>query len=160
MSVSGIASTSLSQLGAPALTPTSRRQSEDLVGREFEQDLQNGDLAGAQQAYAQLAAFGANNSGPFTQANMQTEFQTMGTDLQSGNLAAAEADNSTLTGNLLTNDARTAHQDQVNGNMQGYQNAMSNLKADYWAVYGQQFDSNNVQSLPNGLGGTAVSVQA
>ncbi|HLW87071.1 MAG TPA: hypothetical protein VKR57_01185 [Terriglobales bacterium] len=158
MSISGIASSSLPQLGAGPQIQPSRRQSEDMIGRQLEQDLQSGNLAGAQQAYYQLAAFGANGSGPFTQPNMQSEFQALGADLQSGNLSAAQTDNATLTSNLLTNDVKAVHQDQKNGDSQAYQTAMSNLKGDYWAVYGQQANNSDLQAMISGS--TPISVQA
>ncbi|MFZ0285323.1 MAG: hypothetical protein WAL32_08830 [Terriglobales bacterium] len=160
MSVSGIASTALSQLGAGPMMQPTRRQSEDQIGRQLEQDLQNGDLTGAQQAYYQLAAFGPNNSGPFAAGTqMSTEFQQLGQDLQAGNLSAAQQDNTTITTNLLQQDEKAVQQSQDNANQQGLGNALANLKGDYWAIYGQMPNSSQLQALENG-GGTSVSVQA
>ena len=156
MSISGIGSSGLTQLGTQQLIQPSRRQSEDQIGRQLEQDLQSGDLTGAQQAYSMLAAFGPNNSGPFSGAKMQAEFQTLGADLQGGNLAAAQADNTTLTTNLLTNDVSAALQNKQNGDTQGYNSAVANLKGDYWAVYGQQLTDPNLQWMIS----NPVNVQA
>jgi hypothetical protein len=141
----------------------SRRQSEDQIGRQLEQDLKNGDLQGAQQAYAQLAAFGPNNSGPFTDPTLKAEFQTLGQDLQAGNMTNAQADNKTLTTGLIQKDIQTVMQDSTNGqspNPQGLANALANLKGDYWAVYGQQINMSQLQGLEGGNSPTPISVQA
>jgi|SRR5580698_3550669 hypothetical protein len=164
MSVSGIASTAFSQFGNPQTIQPTRRQSEDQIGRQLEQDLQSGDLTGAQQAYYQLAAFGANGSGPFAAGSkLSTEFQQLGQDLQAGNLTAAQADNSTLSTGLLTQDVQAVVKDSKNGtaqNQQALQNAMANLQGDYWAVYGQQPNTSQVQSLMSGAGIGSLNVQA
>jgi|SRR5580704_3130414 hypothetical protein len=159
MSVSGIASSSFLQPGTGQLMQPSRRQSEDQIGRTLEQDLQSGNLQGAQQAYYQLAAFGPNNSGPFNDPTMKAEFQTLGQDLQAGNLSAAQSDNSTLTGNLIQKDeaavARASGSSQ-NPNSNALAAALANLKGDYWAVYGTEAGS----SLGNGSSSSAINVQA
>jgi|SRR5580698_2277898 hypothetical protein len=155
MSISGIGSSGLTQLGTQQVIQPSHRQSEDQIGRQLEQDLQSGDLTGAQQAYSMLAAFG-NGSGPFSGAKMQAEFQTLGADLQGGNLAAAQADNTTLTTNLLSNDVSAALQDKQGGDSQSYNSAVANLKGDYWAVYGQQLTDPNLQ----GMISNPVNIQA
>ena len=129
----------------------------------MEQDLKNGDLQGAQQAYAQLAAFGPNNSGPFTDPTLKAEFQTLGQDLQAGNMTNAQADNKTLTTGLIQKDIQTVMQDSTNGqspNPQGLANALANLKGDYWAVYGQQINMSQLQGLEGGNSPTPISVQA
>lgn len=163
MSVSGIASSSFPQLGSGPLIQPNRRQSEDQIGRQLEQDLKNGDLQGAQQAYYQLAAFGQNNSGPFTDPTLKAEFQTLGQDLQAGNMTAAQSDNKTLTTGLIQKDIQAVTQDSKNGNSpnpQGLANAIANLKGDYWAVYGQQINVGQIQGLENGASTTPISVQA
>jgi hypothetical protein len=160
MSVSGIAST-LSPFGtAPVLQP-SRRQSEDQIGRQLEQALQNGDLNGAEQAYQQLAAFGPNHSGPFTDPTLKSEFQILGQDLQSGNLAAAQSDNSTLATGLLKRDIQAVIKNSNGADATDSNTALANLKGDYWAVYGQQMTNDQLQGLgAGGNGTTPISVQA
>jgi hypothetical protein len=154
MSVSGIASSFLS--GTYQVIQPSKRQSEDQIGRTLEQDLQNGDLQGAQQAYYQLAAFGPNNSGPFNDPTLKAEFQTLGQDLQAGNLSAAQSDNSTMTSNLIQKDeAAVARASSSPQNPNALATAMANLKGDYWAVYGQN------PNLSAGNGSSpAINVQA
>src|SRR5580693_871316 len=144
MSVSGIASSSFLQPGTGQLMQPSRRQSEDQIGRTLEQDLQSGNLQGAQQAYYQLAAFGPNNSGPFNDPTMKAEFQTLGQDLQAGNLTQAQADNSSLTTNLLKQDVQNVVQA---GGSQSAATAMANLKGDFWAIYGQAASGSDLSSL-------------
>jgi Skp family chaperone for outer membrane proteins len=62
--------------------------------------LQSGDLNGAQQAYANLAALGQGgpfaNSEPFTTSRGK-DFEAIGRDLQSGDLAGAQAAFAALT---------------------------------------------------------------
>jgi hypothetical protein len=163
MSVSGIASTGVLQLGTGPLMQPSRRQSEDQIGRQLEQDLQNGDLQGAQQAYQQLAAFGPNNSGPFSDPTLKSEFQALGTDLASGNLTAAQSDNTALTHGLMAKDIQTVRnaQNGPSANPQALASALANLKGDYWAVYGSQPNLSQLQSFENGGNQqTSISVQA
>jgi hypothetical protein len=155
MSVNGIGSTSLLS-GTYQLIQPSKRQSEDSIGRTLEQDLQNGDLQGAQQAYNQLAAFGPNNSGPFNDPTLKADFQALGQDLQAGNLSAAQTANSAMTSGLISRDEAAvarASSGSNTGNPGALAAAMANLKGDYWAVYGQDPGS----SLGNN---PAINVQA
>jgi hypothetical protein len=161
MSVSGISSSSFAQYGGPAIAPSQQRQQEDLIGRELEQDLKNGDLDGAKQAYNQLAAFGPNNSGPFSGAQMTAQFQLLGQDLQAGNLSGAQSVNDNITHTLLNEDAQTMIQDSEDGNKQGLQAAVATLKGDYWAVYGQQITNGQLkQAFGQGTGTTPINVEA
>jgi hypothetical protein len=141
------------------IQPT-RRQSEDQIGRQMEQALQNGDLNGAEQAYQQLAAFGPNNSGPFKDPTLQADFQALGQDLQSGNLTAAQSDNNSLTTGVLTHDVQAVMKDAKSGNPQALNSAMANLQGDYWAVYGQAPSSTWLQSMENGSGSTGSTTGA
>lgn len=157
MSVSGIASTSL--FGTAPVVQPGRRQSEDQIGRQLEQALQNGDLNAAEQAYQQLAAFGPNNSGPFKDPALKAEFQAVGQDLQNGDLAAARSDNGTLTTGLLKRDIQEVIKNFNGGDPQALDTAMANLKGDYWAVYGQQATASQLQAIEHGSS-AAISVQA
>ena len=159
MSVNGISSSL--QYQSPLIQP-SRRQSEDQIGRELEQALQNGDLSGAEQAYTQLAAFGANNSGPFADPTLKADFQALGQDLASGNLAQAQSDNTAMTTGLLKKDAQAVIQaSKGNGSPTGgsLQAALNNLKGDYWAVYGQAPTESQLQSFLN-AGSSQINLQA
>ena len=157
MSVAGIGSTSMTQyMASPAAQPT-RRQQEDAIGRELEADLKNGDLQGAQQAWQQLAAFGPNNSGPFNDPTLKQDFQSLGADLASGNLAGAQSDNASLTAGLMHNDVQAVARD-FKGNSANLGNAIANLKGDYWAIFGQQFNMSQLAGfLSTNTGGAGVS---
>jgi len=101
MSIASISSFNPSQL--PSQT-TSLRWQEDQAGRQLEQAIQSGDLAGAQQAYNALGAFGPNNSGPFSNPKLAGEFAAVGQALQAGDLGAAQTAINTLGKNLLKQD--------------------------------------------------------
>ena len=65
--------------------------------------LQSGELAGAQQAYSELAVLGDGgpfaNSEPFSRTGRVQAFNAIGEALQAGDLARAQASFATLTGN-------------------------------------------------------------
>jgi hypothetical protein len=134
MSITGISSLSSSQASAPV---NSLRSQEDQAGRQLELALQSGDLATAQQAYNTLSAFGPNNSGPFSNPALASQFAAVGQALQSGDLASAQQLTNTLGKNLLTQDFHIAKQDFEKGGAAGAQQAIANLEGDYWAVTGQ-----------------------
>jgi hypothetical protein len=158
MSVTSISNNMVPIQGLP-VTPTNRRSVEDGIGRQLEQDLQSGDLQGAQQAWKQLAAYGQNNSGPFSDPTLQSEFQTLGSDLASGNLAAAQGANSSMTATLMHNDMQAVVSDYKSGSSD-LSSAVQNLKGDYWAVFGQQFDPSQLVGMDKSSTPTAVSIQA
>ena len=128
---------------------TTRRQQEDAAGRQLEQALQSGDLATATQAYDKLAAFGPNNSGPFVDPSLASQFAALGQDLQAGNLGAAQQGMAQLGTNLLQHDAQIVQQDYKNGNLQAAQQAITNLEGDYWAVTGQRPAASITQGAPS-----------
>jgi hypothetical protein len=165
MSVNGITSTAAPQFDASPISGMSRRRAEDALGRQLEAALQAGDLTAAQQAYQKLSAFGTDNSGPFKNAKFQAEFQTLGLDLQKGDLAAAQNDVGTLGKDVLTSDARIALHSYRSGNSPvDFQNAMANLKGDYWAVYGVMPTNADLRALLTNNDNTptdaAINVQA
>jgi len=134
MSIASISSLNSSPLLSP---PNSLRSQEDQAGRQLEQALQSGDLAGAQQAYTKLSAFGPNNSGPFTDPALASQFAAVGQALQAGDLGAAQQATNTLGKNLLHHDVQIVRQDINAGGAAGAQQAIANLEGDYWAVTGQ-----------------------
>jgi hypothetical protein len=136
MSISAISHAS-SALVPPQPT-VSRRQQEDIAGRQLEQALQAGDQAGASQAYDKLAAFGPNNSGPFTNPTQAAEFQSLGQSIQAGDLAGAQQEANQIGGQQLASDFNIVQNDVQSGNQAGAQQALANLKGDFWAVYGSQ----------------------
>jgi len=165
MSVAGISSASFSGYtqGPSGSNSMTNRQSEDVAARQLITDLEKGDLSGAQQAYNTLASFGPNNSGPWGSGQMQSEFQALGQDLQSGNLSGAKADVKSLASHQLASDVKLAEQDYQSGNQAAYQQAVENYKSDYWAAFGSMPQSNPpvnggggaAQASPSGISVTA-----
>jgi hypothetical protein len=128
MSTSGISSVNSSLLG-PQPVPTRLR--EDIAGRQLEQAVQSGDLAGAQQAYKALAAFGPNNSGPFVDPSLKSQFAAIGQALQAGDIGTAQHETAALGTNLLKRDVQLAEQGYKTGGPAGAQQAIANLEGDY-----------------------------
>lgn len=149
--------TSISSINPSQPPPISRRAQEDQVGRQLEQALQSGDLAGAQQAYKALAAFGPNNSGPFAYAPLAKQFAAVGQALEAGDLGAAQQATAQLGTNLLKRDVQIARQDYKAGGWQGAQKAIANLEGDFWAVTGQTF---SVPTAPSTTGSTSTTQSA
>ena len=95
MSLAGILSSSLFQFNSQGVQDRMQQFRQDF--QKLGQDLQTGNLTGAQADFAALQKDGpqssssAQNSNPITQA-----FQQLSTDLQSGNLTAAQQDYSNL----------------------------------------------------------------
>ena len=160
MSVAGISSSVLSQVVAQ---PPSTRQQEDAAWRQLQQGLQAGDLAGVQQAYTTLTAFGQNNSGPFSNPTQAAEFKSLGQSIQAGDLSGAQQEASQIAGQQLAKDFNRYEKDVQSGNPAGGQ-ALANLKGDYWAVTGQDLQSSLAPNLPattsENQTGPAINVQA
>lgn len=95
MSVAGILSSSLFSAGAQSVQSRMQQFRKDF--QQLGQDLQTGNLSGAQADFAALQKDGpqssssSQNSSPIAQA-----FQQLSTDLQSGNLTGAQQDFSTI----------------------------------------------------------------
>jgi len=155
MSVAGISSIMQVSpyLQGPQSNPSlgGTRLAEDNAARELIVDLQKGDLADAQKAYNNLAAFGANNSGPWAAGSqMQSEFKQLGQDLASGNLSGARSDATTLATNQLQHDMKALNQNYSSSDSAAFQQAVKNYQGDYWAIFGT-----NPQSLQPTIGGAA-----
>jgi hypothetical protein len=127
MSVSGILSSSFLQ---NQLSAVSSPYKQDM--QKLSQDLQSGNLSAAQSDFATLqAAFsppasstvstpstsGASTSNPVAQA-----FNQLGTDLESGNLSAAQKDLSTVQQDLHT--SHFSHRINGGGGNSGGQNSL------------------------------------
>jgi hypothetical protein len=142
-----------------------RRQQEDIAGRQLEQALQSGDLAAATQAYDRLAAFGPNNSGPFSSPLLKQGFAAVGKALQAGDLGTAQKLANKVGNGLLQQDYKIAQQDFQAGGLQGAQQAIANLEGDYWAVTGQGLPvppppQNAAATSGGNQTGPAINVQA
>jgi hypothetical protein len=152
MSVSAISS------GAAPVVEPSQRTQEDVAGRQLIQALNSGDLGEAQQAYNTLASFGPNNSGPFTSPALTQEFQTLGQDIQSGNLSAAQQQAQAVGQGQLKLDVNAALQDYTQGGWSAARQAVANLQGDFWAVYGTQTPLPGVAPGATGNSGSGSSV--
>jgi outer membrane protein assembly factor BamD (BamD/ComL family) len=109
MSVSGIASSLFA-----AFNPTQQQNKSQQIQQDFQQlgqDLQAGNLTQAQTVFSSLtqllpAQFQTNSATSTTQSGSQTSnpisqaLSQLGSDLQSGNLSAAQSDFSTLQNDL------------------------------------------------------------
>jgi len=116
--------------------PISRRHQEDIDGRQLASALQSGDLAGAQQAYNELSAFGRNSSGPFGSAALNRDFKSVGQAIQAGDLAGAQQSFRTFANDVLMNDIQIVGNDVRNGNLAAAQQAVANFQGDFWAAHG------------------------
>lgn len=117
---------------------TSRRQQEDIAGRQILEALGANDLITAQQAYNTLAAFGPNNSGPFKSPVLTQQFQALGQAIQSGDLAGAKQAAAALGKNLLKQDLSQAQKAFGSEGWPGARQSVENLVGDYWAVTGRK----------------------
>jgi hypothetical protein len=99
MSLAGILSSKLFQFNSQGVQDRMQQFRQDF--QKLGQDLQTGNLTGAQTDFAALqketpqSSSSTQNSNPITQA-----FQQLSTDLQLGNLTAAQQDYSNLQQNL------------------------------------------------------------
>jgi hypothetical protein len=156
--------TSISSINPSQPPPISLRSQEDQAGRQLELALQSGDLAGAQQAYNKLAAFGPNNSGPFVNAALAKQFAVVGQALQAGDLGAAQQATAQLGTGLLKRDLKIARQEYKDGGWQGAQKAIANLEGDYWAVTGKGLPISSPPKVAAATGpaqaAPAINVQA
>jgi hypothetical protein len=160
MSISSISNAS-SALVQPQ--PTSRRQQEDVAWRQLQLGLQSGDLAGAQQAYATLAAFGPNNSGPFSNPTQAAEFKSLGQSIQAGDLSGAQQEAGQIAGQQLAKDFNRYEKDVQSGNPAGGE-ALANLKGDFWAATGLSLQNsptpNVAAATSENQTGPAINLQA
>jgi hypothetical protein len=158
-----ISSVSNASSAAVQPQPVSRRQQEDVAWRQLQQGLQTGDLAGVQQAYTTLAAFGQNNSGPFSNPTQAAEFKSLGQSIQEGDLSGAKQEAGQIAGQQLAKDLTRYEKDVQSGNPAGGQ-ALANLKGDYWAVTGQDFQGSTTPNVAattsDNPTGPAINVQA
>lgn len=169
MSVAGISSAVPPAGSGSPLPPTqtqATRQAEDQAAYQLFQDLRSGNASAAEQDYATLSSFGQNNSGPWTDPKMAAAFQTVGQDIQSGDLSGALSTMQGLGARQIQIDQAIAQKDNASGNIAAYQQAMANLQGDTWAIYGNPNSEPPVGgggptagSAPSGSG-SAVSVQA
>ena len=159
MSVSAISTTAV-QSSEPQIS--SRRLQEDKAGRQLLQALNSGDLSAAQQAYDTLASYGPTSSGPFRSSALNQQFQTLGQDIQSGNLSAAQQAAQSLGKNLLQQDLSQARKAYEGSGWPGAENSVANLAGDFWAVTGKRLNLPSQAPSPteNSEGSNSISENA
>jgi len=148
MFVNGLPSVDISSAFS-ASNVTSRQQQES-IGRELEQALRSGDLSSAQKAFEQLSASGAESTGFISDPTLRADFEAVGQDLKNGNLSAAQSDMQTFNTQLIHNDMSTAIRNYKAGDTQGFQQAVANLKNDYWAAYGVRPSDSDLRAMLDG----------
>lgn len=110
MSVLGIASSNLFSYLTQNLSASNSANSATTFRQEFQQlgqDLQSGNLSGAQSDFATLQQNTSQTSSALQSSSPVTQvFSKLSQDLQSGNLTAAKSDYSTLQQDLQTQAAQ------------------------------------------------------
>jgi hypothetical protein len=154
MSVSGISSSSFY---APS-NPTSTQNNFQQIQQDFQeigQDLQEGNLSQAQSAFSALTQLlpsqfqptsstsGTTQSGSSSNP-IQQALQQLGSDLQSGNLSAAQSDYGTLQQDVQSAHAAHGHHHHMHGGQNGQSNQDS--PASLLNELGQALQSGNLSS--------------
>jgi outer membrane protein assembly factor BamD (BamD/ComL family) len=158
MSVSGIASSSL----FAAFSSTQQQNRSQQIQQDFQQlgqDLQAGNLTQAQTVFSSLtqllpAQFQTNATTSTTQSGSQTSnpisqaLSQLGSDLQSGNLSAAQSDFSTLQNDLESaKSTEGPHHHRTHGGpvLENQNNQSSqNSSASLFGQLGQELQSGNL----------------
>jgi len=159
MSVSGLSSSNF----FASFNPTAAQSKFKQIQQDFQQlgqDLQSGNLSQAQSDFSALqqllpgqqsqngtttntAASGAQSTNPISQAVAQ-----LGTDLQSGNLSAAQSDFATLQQDVQQQNGVSSHHFRhhhghpISENSQGGQNSPATL----FGELGQELQSGNLSA--------------
>ena len=139
MSIAGILSSSLFSSHAQSIHDRMQQFRQDF--QKLGQDLQTGNLTGAQADFAALQKDGpqspssTQNSNPIAQA-----FQQLSSDLQSGNLSAAQQDYSNLQQDFQNQAARPHHHHHSSGSQDN--TAISQL----FSQIGQDLQSGDLSS--------------
>jgi outer membrane protein assembly factor BamD (BamD/ComL family) len=147
MSIAGIASSLLSQLGSLQNTQRSQVQTEF---QQLAKDLTSGNLSGAQNDFAALQKNApgaqANSTSPLTQA-----FSALGKDLQSGNLSAAQQDFATIQQDISATQQTGQvhhhhHHHQGGGSEVSQSTSGQSSLAQLFSTLGQDLQSGNLSS--------------
>jgi hypothetical protein len=147
MSVAGIASSGLSLINS---LHNSNQGQVQAKFQQLAQDLQSGNLSGAQTDFATLtqtlSPSKVDSSGPAAQA-----FSALGQALQSGNLAGAQRDFATLKQDVRQNQSHSVHHHHHH-NAEAPQNSEapftqgSNSVAQAFNALGQSLQSGNLSN--------------
>ena len=143
MSLAGILSSNLFQFNSQSVQDPMKQFRQDF--QKLGQDLQTGNLTGAQADFAALQKDGPQSSSSMQNNNPVAQaFQQLSSDLQSGNLSAAQQDFSNLQQNFQNQAAshmqRSHHHHHSGGSQEGSQ--MSQL----FSQLGQSLQSGNLSA--------------
>jgi outer membrane protein assembly factor BamD (BamD/ComL family) len=147
MSIAGIASSIFSQLSSLQNNKHTQVQTEF---QQLAQDLQSGNLTGAQADFAALQqnapAARTSNSSPLSQA-----FSALGKDLQAGNLAAAQQDFANIQKDVANVQQAAQQSGQVHHHHHHAAEAQNsstqqNSIAQLFSTLGQDLQSGNLSS--------------
>jgi len=143
MSLAGILSSNLFQFNSQGAQDRMQQFRQDF--QKLGQDLQTGNLTGAQADFAAVQKDGpqssssTQNSNPITQA-----FQQLSTDLQSGNLTAAQQDYSTLQQDFQSQAA--SHMQRPHHHHSGGGSEASSQMSQILTQLGQDLQTGNLTS--------------
>jgi outer membrane protein assembly factor BamD (BamD/ComL family) len=154
MSVSGIASSLFA-----AFSPSARQNKSQQIQQDFQQlgqDLQAGNLSQAQTVFSSLtqllpAQFQTSSSNSTTQSGSQKSnpvsqaLSQLGSDLQSGNLSAAQSDFSTLQNDLqYAQSTQGLHHHRAHGGPIFENQSGQNSPASLLGQLGQNLQAGNL----------------
>jgi len=145
MSVAGILSSSLFSSGAQSVQSRMQQFRKDF--QQLGQDLQTGNLSGAQADFAALQKDGprssssSQNSSPIAQA-----FQQLSTDLQSGNLTAAQQDFSTIQQDFQNQASQMQRPHHHHHMHSSESNSITSAISQLMTQLGQNLQSGNLTS--------------
>jgi hypothetical protein len=182
MSLSGISSSNLFSYESQNNQNQGKLQQFQQEFEQLGEDLQSGNLSGAQTDFAtlqQMAPQGTSSTSSTSSNPLQQAFQQLGQDLQSGNVSAAQQDCSNIQQDFQ-NIAQRAHghhhhhgggnesemsqisqafqqlgQALQSGNLSGAQQAYTTLQQEI-----QQLGGNNTATTAQGTAVSGVSVSA
>ena len=146
MSLVGILSSSLFQFNSQGVQDRMQQFRQDF--QKLGQDLETGNLTGAQADFAALQKDGPQSSSSTQNSNpISQTFQQLSTDLQSGNLTAAQQDYSNLQQDFQTQAAshmqRSHHHHSGGG---GSSRDSSSQMSQILTQLGQDLQSGNLTS--------------
>jgi len=171
MSISGISSSNFWQTYNPG-TQQNQFQQFQQEFQQLGQDLQSGNLSQAQSDFttlqqnapagSPLAAAGSTSSSSGTSTIAQ-EFNQLATDLQSGNLTAAQSDYSNIQQTAQQNGLQGMqghhhHHHHSSGSSQNSSQSSSTISQEF-AALGQDLQSGNVQSAQQAYSSLQQSLQ-
>jgi hydrogenase maturation factor HypF (carbamoyltransferase family) len=149
MSVTGIASSILSTISGGSQSPQTRAQQIQSEFQQLGQDLQSGNLAGAQTDFTTLSqhlpGLSQNTTTATANNSLAQTFAQLGQDLQSGNLQASQQDFTTIQQDLQLNATQQAGGHHHHHYAESSQNSSANPIAQVFSQLEQTLQAGNLQ---------------